>query len=61
MHFYSLTKTDIGHANLSLACYIVSSQKLTYEQLASVKSLYKTQGLETVLKPEELTRLKVEN
>ena len=27
-------------------------------QLASVKSLYKTQGLEKVLKPEELTRLK---
>ena len=36
------------------------TQNLTYEQLASVKSLYEAKGLETVLKPEELTRLKAE-
>ena len=36
------------------------TQNLTYEQLASVKSLYEAKGLETVLKPEELTRLRAE-
>ena len=50
---------SLGHANLSHAI-LYQAKELTYEQLASVKSLYKTQGLETVLKPEELTRLKVE-
>ena len=45
---------SLGNANLSHAI-LYQAKELTYLQLASVKSLYKTQGLETVLKPEELT------
>ena len=39
---------------------LTGAKGLTYNQLASVKSLYKTQGLETVLKTEEITRLTAE-
>ena len=40
---------SLGHANLSHAI-LYQAKELTYEQLASVKSLYKTQGLENCIK-----------
>ena len=64
-----LTGADLTLANLSEAILtranltgadLTGAKGLTYNQLASVKSLYKTQGLETVLKTEEITRLTAE-
>ena len=50
----NLTGANLTDANLR------GVRNLTYNQLASVKSLYETQGLEEVLGQEELTRLKAE-
>ena len=55
----NLTGVDLRGADLTGADlrYV---KGLTYEQLASVKSLDGAKGLETVLRAEELTRLKAE-
>ena len=50
----NLTGADLTGADLT------GAKGLTYNQLASVKSLYSNSGLGTVLKPEELTRLRAE-
>ena len=56
----NLTGVDLIEANLTRAD-LTGAKVLTYNQLASAKSLSKTQGLETVLRAEELTRLKKSN
>ena len=60
----NLTRAELAGANLTGANLTIAdltgAKGLTYNQLASVKSLYVTRGLETVLKPEELTRLETE-
>ena len=54
-----LEGAELAGANLTGA-YLTGAKGLTYNQLVSVKSLYVTRGLGTVLKPEELTRLRAE-
>ena len=63
----NLTGADLREADLREAVPykgkllgLTGAKGLTYNQLASVKSLYEAKGLETVLKPEELTRLRAE-
>ncbi len=55
----NLSRADLEEANLSYVSLQIA-KNLTYKQLTWVKSLYETEGLETVLKPEELNRLKKE-
>ena len=64
-----LTRADLRGANLREAnlreadftgADLADIRRAIYKRLASVKSLYKTQGLEIVLRPEELTKLKTE-
>ena len=55
----NLTRAYLTGANLT-GVDLRGAKGLTYEQLASVKSLFGAKELATALKPEELTRLKAE-